>query len=124
MIRFLDCNIEPLPDGVYQLTHKSGATWYPSSLKACQEAAAKAWILNYPHPSVAINQHGWCIANSYALELGWPYSLYRLYPSQIYQKLIHRPNARGVWRDIAYQKVLVSDEEIMLIESLERDDSP
>lgn len=119
MIKFLDCKIELLQNGVYQMTHKSGAKWYPSSLKACQEAAAKAWVLNRTHPAAVVKKLGWCIANSYALELGWPYSLYRLYPNHIYFNLAKIPLDRGVWRDIAYQKVLVGDEEVVLIESLD-----
>lgn len=120
MIRFLDCSIEPLQDGVHQLTHSSGARWYPSSLRACQEAAVKAWVLHRSHPTAAINQRGWCIANRYALELGWPYSLYKLYPNQIHWKLTQLSHNQGVWRDIGYQKVLVGDEELVLIESLIR----
>jgi hypothetical protein len=120
MIRFLDCSIEPLRDGVYQLTHSSGARWFPSSLKACQEAAAKAWVLNRPHPAAAIKKQGWCIANRRALELGWPYSLYKLCPNQIYRDITQLSHIQGVWRNIAYQKVLVGDEEFVLIESLIR----
>lgn len=120
MIRFLDCRIEPLQDGIYQLTHSSGARWYPSSLRACQEVAAKAWVLHRSHPTAAIKKQGWCIANRYALELGWPYTLYKLYPNQIYWNITQLSHNQGIWRDIAYQKVLVSDEELLLIESLIR----
>jgi len=118
MIGFLDSRIEFLQDGVYQLTHSSGARWCPSSLKACQEAAAKAWVLNRSHQAAAIKRRGWCIANRYALELGWPYSLYKLYPSQIYWSITKLSHNQGIWRDVAYQKVLLGDEELVLIESL------
>lgn len=112
--------IEPLQDGVYQLTHFSGARWFPSSLKACQAAAAKSWVLNRSHPAMASNQRGWCIANRHALELSWPYSLYKLYPSQTYRSITQLSDDQGVWRDIAYQKLLLGDEELVLIESQER----
>lgn len=118
MIRFLDSRIESLQDGVYQLTHSSGARWCPSSLKACQEAAAKAWVLNRADPAAAIKQRGWCIANSHALEIGWPYRLYKLHPSEIYWSITQLSHNQGVWRDVAYQKVLLGDEELVLIESL------
>lgn len=118
MIRFLDCSIEPLQDEGYQLTHFSGARWFPSSLEACQEAAVKAWVLNRSYPATAIKQRGWCIANKYALKLGWPYSLYKLYPSQIYRSITQLSDNQGVWRDVAYQKVLLGNEELVLIESL------